>query len=48
MRDSDMNILNVVIDAGDGAILSSSSFSWQNMMMHDGMMGIRGPMMGFR
>ena len=45
--DPDMNIHRLIIDAGNGKVLSSSNFSWQNMMMFGGMMNpnMMGPMM---
>ena len=48
--DPDANIHKFVIDAGNGKVLSSSKFSWQNMMMFSGMMGhnMMGNMMGPR
>ena len=50
--DPDMNIHRLIIDAGNGKVLSSLKLSWQNMMMFGGMMnpnmmGMMGPnMMG--
>lgn len=47
ISDPDANIYWVVIDAGNGKVLSSLKLPWQNMMMFDGMMGMMGPnMMG--
>ena len=50
--DPDMNLHRLVLDAGNGKVLSSSKISWQNMMMFNGMMGpmmmnpnMMGPMM---
>jgi hypothetical protein len=44
--DPDANIHRLVIDPGNGKILSSSKLSWQNMMRFNGMMGPN--MMGFK
>jgi Zn-dependent metalloprotease len=47
ISDPDANIHWVVIDAGNGKVLSSLKLPWQNMMMFGGMMGMMGPnMMG--
>ena len=43
--DSDMNIHRLIVDAGNGNVLSSSKLSWQNMMMNPGMMGMGNMMM---
>jgi len=39
ISDPDANIHWLVIDAGNGKVLSSSKLPWQNMMMMDRMMG---------
>jgi hypothetical protein len=46
--DPDMNIHRLVIDAGNGKVLSSFKLSWQNMMTFGAMMNpnMMGPMMG--
>ena len=43
--DPDMNIHRLIVDAGNGNVLSSSKLSWQNMMMNPGMMGMGNMMM---
>ena len=43
--DRDMNIHRLIVDAGNGNVLSSSKLSWQNMMMSPGMMGMGNMMM---